>query len=191
MALGIGIKRVCGFMQRNADTNRRQRILQQAALRCMHVHVSRGHQRQTGPFANSLQHGKTYIVIGTAQQFMYRSPSAETVAADDFLPALCRALADAGLPEPSLAIEAPGVGIGNDVAVPLALLVAEVAGMGGVCLRLEPGDGATVLVIEGAAAGTAGWSAPLLRGLARQMGVDLPAGSGGEALHLPLPRGAA
>jgi hypothetical protein len=129
------------------------------------------------------------LAIGTAQQFMYASPSAQTVPADDFLPALCRALADADLPAPKLALDAIGAEIGNDIAVPLALLVAEVAGRGGaVSLRVEPGDQDALLVIEGAGACAADWSSPLLRGLARQIGLDLSPGPGRAAGSLRLPR---
>jgi two-component sensor histidine kinase len=128
--------------------------------------------------------------IGAAQQFMYRLDRVDGVAADDFLPALADALATGWPAGTSLVASADPAELPNDMVVPLALIVDELAtnalkhglrnGPGTVQLTLGATDGMLRLsvtddggrwAVSDGAKGHSGLG--LVRALCRQIGAVL------------------
>jgi two-component sensor histidine kinase len=127
--------------------------------------------------------------IGAAQSFMYGMTRWELVSADRLLTTLCAAVAASWPSEAELTVAADDVDLDNNEAVPLALIINELAtnalkhglgfGAGRVEVALRRAEGELVLTVRDSGAGWEGGADPasasgllLVKGLCRQIGAS-------------------
>ena len=151
--------------------------------------------------------GRRLTALGTVQQLMYNSDSYDEISGRDLVSRLCASEGETWPPGARLTVRSVDVGLPNDVAVPLSLILDELlanalkhgmkSGPGEVRVEFRE-DGPDLLLVVtdsgkgpkgGAKAPARGSGLALVRGLCRQIGGTLEVGhASGARFAVRFPR---